>query len=137
MSLVVSNRLSRQKEAFKPLVEGQVRMYVCGPTVYDHAHLGHAKTYVSFDVIVRYLRFSGLRVRYVQNITDVGHLLDSGEDRILKKAGAMAIEPMEVVEAYTRSFFEDMDALKVVRPDISPRASGHVPEQISITLNLI
>jgi cysteinyl-tRNA synthetase len=137
MSLVVSNRLSRQKEAFKPLVEGQVRMYVCGPTVYDHAHLGHAKTYVSFDVIVRYLRFSGLRVRYVQNITDVGHLLDSGEDRILKKAGAMAVEPMEVVEAYTRSFFEDMDALKVVRPDISPRASGHVPEQISITQSLI
>ena len=91
MALTVFNRLTRQKEEFKPLVEGQVRMYVCGPTVYDHAHLGHAKTYVSFDMIVRYLRFSGYKVRYVQNITDVGHLLESGEDRILKKSGAMGI----------------------------------------------
>ncbi len=137
MALQVSNRLTRQKEEFKPLVAGQVKMYVCGPTVYDHAHLGHAKTYVSFDVIVRYLRYSGYHVRYVQNITDVGHLLDSGEDRILKKAGAMSVEPMEVVETYTRSYFEDMDALKVTRPDISPRASGHVPEQIKITQELI
>src|SRR5512147_703768 len=126
MALVVFNRLTRQKEEFKPLVEGQVRMYVCGPTVYDHAHLGHAKTYVSFDMIVRYLRFRGYKVRYVQNITDVGHLLDTGEDRILKKSGSMGVEPMEVVESYARSYFEDMDALKVVRPDISPRASGHV-----------
>jgi len=137
MALQVFNRLSRQKEEFKPLVEGQIKMYVCGPTVYDHAHLGHAKTYVSFDVIVRYLRYSGYQVRYVQNITDVGHLLDSGEDRILKKAGALSLEPMEVVEAYTRSYFEDMDSLKVARPDISPRASGHVPEQIAITQDLI
>jgi cysteinyl-tRNA synthetase len=137
MALVVTNRLTRQKESFTPSVEGQVKIYVCGPTVYDHAHLGHAKTYVSFDVIVRYLRYSGYRVRYVQNITDVGHLLDSGEDRILKKAGSLSIEPMEVVETYTRSYFEDMDALRVVRPDISPRASGHVPEQIVITQALI
>lgn len=137
MALTVFNRLTRQKEEFKPLTDGQVRIYVCGPTVYDHAHLGHAKTYVSFDVIVRYLRFSGYKVRYVQNITDVGHLLESGEDRILKKSGAMGIEPMEVVEAYTRSYFSDMDALGVVRPDISPRASGHVPEQIKITQDLI
>lgn len=137
MTLKVFNRLSRQKEDFIPVVEGQVRMYVCGPTVYDHPHLGHAKTYVAFDVIVRYLRYQGYQVRYVQNITDVGHLLDSGEDRILKKAGALALEPMEIVETYTRSFFEDMDALGVVRPDISPRASGHVPEQIAMTIRLI
>jgi cysteinyl-tRNA synthetase len=137
MALTVSNRLTRQKEEFVPLVEGQVRMYVCGPTVYDHAHIGHAKTYVSFDVILRYLRYKGYRVRYVQNITDVGHLLDTGEDRILKKAGALSLEPMEVVETYTRSYFEDMDALGVVRPDISPRASGHVPEQIAMTQSLI
>jgi cysteinyl-tRNA synthetase len=137
MSLQVFNRLTRQKEDFKPLVESEVRMYVCGPTVYDHAHLGHAKTYVAFDVVVRYLRYAGYRVRYVQNITDVGHLLDTGEDRILKKAGALSLEPMEVVEAYTRSYFEDMDALGVVRPDISPRASGHVPEQIAMTQMLL
>ncbi|GAB4468157.1 MAG: cysteine--tRNA ligase [Anaerolineae bacterium] len=137
MALQVFNRLTRQKEVFEPLVEGEVRIYVCGPTVYDHAHIGHAKTYVAFDVIVRYLRYRGYRVRYVQNITDVGHLLDTGEDRILKKAGALRLEPMEVVEAYTRSYFEDMDALRVTRPDISPRASGHVPEQIAMTKALI
>ncbi|HLV43665.1 MAG TPA: class I tRNA ligase family protein, partial [Aggregatilineales bacterium] len=137
MTLRVFNRLTRQKEDFVPLVEGQVRMYVCGPTVYDHAHLGHGKTYVSFDVINRYLRYKGYKVRYVQNITDVGHLLESGEDRILKKAGALALEPMEVVETYTRSYFADMDALGVLRPDISPRASGHVPEQIKMTQALI
>jgi cysteinyl-tRNA synthetase len=137
MSIEVYNRLTRRKEPLVPLVEGTVKIYVCGPTVYDHAHIGHAKTYVSFDVIVRYLRYRGYRVRYVQNITDVGHLLDSGEDRILKKAGALALEPMEVVETYTRSYFEDMDALGVVRPDISPRASGHVPEQIAMTRALL
>ncbi len=107
-------------------------MYVCGPTVYDHAHLGHAKTYVNFDVIVRYLRYSGLKVRYVQNITDVGHILDTGEDRILKGAARERIEPMEVVEKYARSYFEDMAALGVLPPDISPRASAHVPEQIEM-----
>jgi len=137
MALTVFNRLTREKEPFVPLVDGQVRIYVCGPTVYDHAHIGHAKTYVSFDVMVRYLRYRGDRVRYVQNITDVGHLLDSGEDRILKKAGALSLEPMEVVETFTRSYFHDMDALGVQRPDISPRASGHVPEQIAMTRALI
>ncbi len=86
MSLSIYNTLTRKKEEFIPLEPGRVNMYVCGPTVYDHAHLGHAKTYVSFDVIVRYLRYSGYRVRYVQNITDVGHILDTGEDRILKGA---------------------------------------------------
>jgi len=137
MTLHVFNRLTRQKEEFKPLIDGEVRMYVCGPTVYDHAHLGHAKTYVSFDVIVRYLRWTGLKVRYVQNITDVGHLLETDEDRVQKKAGQLGVEPMEVVETYTRSYFEDMDALGVIRPDISPRASGHVPEQIEMAQTLI
>ncbi|MEA3459524.1 MAG: cysteine--tRNA ligase [Chloroflexota bacterium] len=137
MSLQVYNFLTRRKEEFVPLHEGFVGMYVCGPTVYDHAHLGHAKTYVSFDVIVRYLRYLGYKVRYVQNITDVGHLLDSGEDRILKGARRDRVEPMELVEKYARSYFEDMDALGVVRPDISPRASGHIPEQIELTKTLL
>src|SRR5436190_21038873 len=114
MSLIVYNTLSRQKEAFTPLVPGRVHMYVCGPTVYDHAHLGHAKTYVSFDMIVRYLRFSGYDVLYVQNLTDVGHLLDSGEDRILKAARQSSALPMQLVETYARSYFQDMDALGVV-----------------------
>ena len=137
MPLVVYNTLTRQKEEFVPLAAGRVHMYVCGPTVYDHAHLGHAKTYVNFDVIVRYLRYAGYQVRYVQNITDVGHILDTGEDRILKGAARERIEPMEVVERYTRSYFEDMDALGVGRPDISPRASAHIPEQIEMTKKLI
>ncbi len=135
--LTLYNTLTRSKEEFKPLTPGRVMMYVCGPTVYDHAHLGHAKTYVNFDMIVRFLRYSGYAVRYVQNITDVGHILDSGEDRILKGAARERIEPMELVERYTRSYFADMDALGVTRPDISPRASAHVPEQIGMTQKLI
>lgn len=137
MSIQVYNVLTRQKEEFKPLNPDLVTMYVCGPTVYDLPHIGHAKTYVSFDVVVRYLRFSGYRVRYVQNITDVGHLLDTGEDRIMKGARRERIEPMEVVERYTRAYFAAMDALNVARPDISPRASAHIPEQIEMTKQLI
>ncbi|HLF28405.1 MAG TPA: cysteine--tRNA ligase [Anaerolineae bacterium] len=137
MPIQIYNVLTRRKEELVPLNPNQVTLYVCGPTVYDHAHIGHAKTYVSFDVIVRYLRFRGFRVRYVQNITDVGHILDTGEDRILKGARRDRIEPMEVVETYTRSYFEDMDALGVVRPDISPRASAHIPEQIELIKTLI
>lgn len=137
MSLQIYNVLTRRKVRFIPLQEGQVGMYVCGPTVYDHAHIGHAKLYVSMDVVVRYLRFKGLRVRYVQNITDVGHLLDTGEDRILKGAARERVEPMEVAERYMRSYFEDMDALKVTRPDISPRASAHILEQIEIARTLV
>jgi cysteinyl-tRNA synthetase len=137
MTIQVYNVLTRQKEEFKPINPDRVTMYVCGPTVYDVPHIGHAKTYVSFDVILRYLRFSGYRVRYVQNITDVGHILDTGEDRILKGARRERIEPMEVVERYTRAYFTAMDALGVTRPDISPRASAHVPEQIEMTKHLI
>jgi cysteinyl-tRNA synthetase len=137
MPLTLYNTLTRRKEIFKPIVEGRIHIYVCGPTVYDHAHIGHARNYISFDVIVRFLRYAGYRVRYVQNITDVGHILDSGEDRILKGAARERIEPMEVVERYQRSYFADMDALGVQRPDISPRASAHIPEQIEIIKTLI
>ncbi len=137
MTLRIFNVLGREKQDFTPLVEGRVGMYVCGPTVYDHAHLGHAKNYVSFDVVVRYLRYSGYDVLYIQNITDVGHMLESGEDRILKKAQQMQAKPMQVVERYTKSYFDDMDALGVLRPDISPRASGHVPEQIKMIETLL
>jgi cysteinyl-tRNA synthetase len=137
MTLRVFNVLQRKKVEFVPITPGKVNMYVCGPTVYDHAHLGHAKTYVSFDMIVRYLRFTGYDVLYVQNLTDVGHLLDTGEDRILKKARQASATPMQIVEMYARSYFEDMDRLGVVRPDISPRASAHIPEQIEMIQTLI
>ncbi len=135
--LTLTNVLTRKKESFEPVVPGQVSLYVCGPTVQDYMHIGHAKTYIAFDVIVRYLRYRGLRVRYVQNITDVGHLLDSGEDRILKGAARDRVQPMQVVETYMREYFADMDALGVGRPDISPRASGHIPEQIEMIKTLI
>jgi cysteinyl-tRNA synthetase len=137
MTLKIYNVLSRQKEVFEPLYPGKVNMYVCGPTVQDYAHIGHGKTYISFDVVVRFLRYIGYDVLYVQNLTDVGHLLDSGEDRVLKKARQASVTPMQIVEKYTRIYFENMDALGVQRPDISPRASGHVPEQIEMIQQLL
>ena len=137
MALQVYNTLTRHKEPFIPIESGRVRIYVCGPTVYDHAHIGHAKLYVSMDIIVRFLRFIGLEVLYVQNITDVGHLLDSGEDRILKGARRERTNPMQVVERYMRSYMDDMDGLRNIRPDIMPRATGHVPEQIAAVKQLI
>jgi cysteinyl-tRNA synthetase len=137
MPLQIYNNLSRKKEEFVPLNPGRVNMYVCGPTVYDYPHIGHAKSYISFDIVVRYLRFLGYNVRYVQNITDVGHLLDSGEDRILRGAEREQVEPMELVERYTRAYFAAMDALNVLRPDISPHAAAHVPEQIELIETLI
>jgi len=140
MSLQVYNYLTRRKEEFVPLHEGLVNLYVCGPTVHDHSHLGHAMGYVSYDVIVRYLRYLDYRVRYVQNITDVGHLTDDadmGEDKVLVRAARDRVEPMELAEFYIRSYFEDMDALGVERPNISPRASGHIPEQIELVKTLL
>lgn len=138
--LYVYNTLSRKKEPFEPLNAPHVGMYVCGPTVYGDAHLGHAKSYVSFDVVVRYLRYAGYKVHYVQNITDVGHLVDDaeeGEDKLSKQARIEKVEPMEIAEKYTYTYFRDMDALNVLRPDIAPRASGHIPEQIAMVKKLI
>jgi cysteinyl-tRNA synthetase len=140
MGLQLHNSLTRKKEEFEPLEKGKVGMYVCGPTVYGHAHLGHAKSYVSFDVLARYLRYLGYSVTYVQNITDVGHLTDDadqGEDKIVEAAKREKKHPMALAEYYTRSYFEDMDRLNCVRPDISPRASGHITEQIDLVKTLL
>ena len=139
-SLYIYNSLSRSKEKFEPLQPPFVGVYVCGPTVYGDPHLGHAKSYVSFDVVIRYLRYLDYKVRYVQNITDVGHLVDDGddgEDKLGKQALKEKLEPMEVAEKYTYNYFRDMDALNVLRPDISPRATGHIPEQIAMIETLI
>ncbi len=140
MTLSIYNSLHRTKEKFEPLHPGMVSIYVCGPTVYGHSHLGHAKSYVSFDTVVRWLRHSGYRVRYVQNITDVGHLTDDadeGEDKISKQARLEKTDPMEIAQLYTRSFYEDMDAMQVLRPNIAPTATGHIPEQIALVERLI
>lgn len=140
MGLQLYNSLTRRKEEFEPLEKGRVGMYVCGPTVYGHAHLGHAKSYVSFDLLARYFRYLGYSVTYVQNITDVGHLTDDadeGEDKIAEAAKKEKKHPMALAEYYTRSYFEDMDALNCVRPDISPRASGHITEQIDLVKTLL
>ncbi|HDQ45609.1 MAG TPA: cysteine--tRNA ligase [bacterium] len=137
--LKLYNSLTRMKEVFEPLGPPFVGMYVCGPTVYDEPHLGHAKSYISFDIIVRFLRAAGYRVRYVQNITDVGHLLDNeaGEDRILKKARLERLEPVEVAQKYENSYFRSMDRLNNLRPDISCRATGHIPEMLEMVQALI
>jgi cysteinyl-tRNA synthetase len=137
MALRIFNVLGRKKQDFEPLQEGRISMYVCGPTVYDHAHLGHAKTYVSFDVVVRYLRYSGYDVLYVQNLTDVGHLQLTGEDKILQKARQLQAKPMQIAESYARSYLEDMASLNVMPPDIQPRAAGHIPEQIEMVQELL
>lgn len=139
-SLHIYNTLTRKKEAFKPLNPPFVGMYVCGPTVYGDAHLGHAKSYVSFDVVYRYLLYLDFKVRYVQNITDVGHLTDDadqGEDKIAKQSRLEKVDPMEVVEHYMYTYYRDMDKLNVKRPSIAPRPSGHIPEQIASIQKLI
>ena len=138
MVLRVFNTMSGELEEFKPLKDKQVGVYVCGPTVYDWAHLGHARTYIAFDVIVRWLEFKGYSVFYVQNITDVGHLTtDTAEDKIVKRAIERKVEPMQLVEFYIREYFKDLDALVVKRPDISPRATGHLIEMIEAIQSLI
>ena len=132
-TLLLSNTLSRKKEAFVPVTPGRVGMYVCGPTVYGDAHLGHARPGVTYDVMFKLLRHLGYKVRYVRNITDVGHLehdADEGEDKIAKKARLEQVEPMEVVQNYTGRYHEAMRRLNVAPPSIEPRASGHIIEQI-------
>lgn len=130
--LQIYNTLSRTKEYFRPLHEGHVGMYVCGPTVYGDAHLGHARPAITFDVLFRYLQYLGYKVRYVRNITDVGHLehdADEGEDKIEKKARLEQLEPMEIVQYYTNRYHHDMELLGVLPPSIEPHASGHIIEQ--------
>lgn len=131
--LTIYNSLSRRKEPFKPLHEGHVGMYVCGPTVYGDAHLGHARPAVTFDILFRYLLDQGYKVRYVRNITDVGHLehdADEGEDKVAKKARLEELEPMEIVQRYLTRYHDDMRAMNVLPPSIEPHASGHIIEQI-------
>ena len=130
--LFVYNTLTRKKELFKPLHAPNVGMYVCGPTVYGDPHLGHARPAITFDILFRYLKHLGYKVRYVRNITDVGHLehdADEGDDKIEKKARLEQLEPMEIAQLYTNRYHAAMDALNVLRPSIEPHATGHIIEQ--------
>lgn len=140
-NLSLFNTLSKKKELFKPLNPPFVGIYVCGPTVYSHAHLGHARPAITFDLLFRYLMHLGYKVRYVRNITDVGHLenetLGEGEDRIEKKARQEQIEPMEVVQKYVNTYHRNMDQLNTLSPSIEPRATGHIIEQIELIKTLI
>ena len=137
---MIYNTLSRSKEYFTPLNEGHVGMYVCGPTVYGDAHWGHARPAITFDVLYRYLLHLGYKVRYVRNITDVGHLehdADEGEDKIAKKARLEKLEPMEVVQYYLNRYHKAMEALNVLPPSIEPHASGHIIEQIEYVKKIL
>ena len=139
-SLVVYNSLKGEKENFKPILPNNVGMYVCGPTVYSNVHLGNCRTFISFDLIYRYLKHLGYKVRYVRNITDAGHLendADEGEDRIAKRARLESIEPMEVVQRYTVDFRNIMSKFNTLPPDIEPTATGHIVEQIELIKKII
>ncbi len=139
-NLVIYNSLSRKKEKFEALHSPFVGLYVCGPTVYSNAHLGHARPAITFDILFRYLTHSGYKVRYIRNITDVGHLendADEGEDKIQKKARLENLEPMEVVQKYLNTFLKNMDQLNTLNPSIEPRASGHIIEQQQLIHKLI
>ena len=138
--LLIYNTLTRQKELFRPITEGRVGMYVCGPTVYGDGHLGHARPAITFDVVFRYLQHLGYKVRYVRNITDVGHLehdADEGEDKIAKKARLEQLEPMEVAQHYTNRYHAAMERLGVLPPSIEPHASGHIMEQIALVQQIL
>ena len=138
--LVIYNTLTRQKERFEPLHAPNVGMYVCGPTVYGDPHLGHARPAVTFDVVFRYLKHLGYKVRYVRNITDVGHLehdADEGEDKIAKKARIEQLEPMEIAQYYTNRYHQAMDALGCLRPSIEPHATGHIIEQQQLVQQIL
>lgn len=139
-TLCLYNSLTRTKQLFRPIHEGLVGMYVCGPTVYGDAHLGHARPAITFDILFRYLRHLGYKVRYVRNITDVGHLehdADCGEDKVAKKARLEQLEPMEVVQMYLNRYHHDMESLNVLPPSIEPHASGHIIEQIEYIKKII
>jgi cysteinyl-tRNA synthetase len=138
--LKIYNTLTRQTEVFKPLHQGHVGMYVCGPTVYSNAHLGNARTFMSFDIIFRYLTHLGYKVRYVRNITDAGHLesdADEGEDKVSKKAKLEQLEPMEIVQRYTIDFHDMMRMFNALPPSIEPTATGHIIEQIEMTKKIL
>ena len=138
--LSIYNTLTRRKEIFQPLNAPHVGMYVCGPTVYGDPHLGHARPAITFDILFRYLKHLGYKVRYVRNITDVGHLehdADEGEDKIAKKARLEQLEPMEVVQYYTLRYHKAMEALNVLPPSIEPHASGHIIEQIGLVQQIL
>lgn len=135
--LKLYNSLSREKEIFVPKNEDFVGMYVCGPTVYSDVHLGNCRTFVSFDIIYRYLLHLGYKVRYIRNITDVGHLLDDGEDRMLKGAKAQQLQPMEVAQKYSNGFHNMMRIFNTLNPSIEPRATGHILEQIEMVQAII
>ncbi|MCR5198856.1 MAG: class I tRNA ligase family protein, partial [Prevotella sp.] len=138
--LVIYNTLTRQKERFEPINAPHVGMYVCGPTVYGDPHLGHARPAITFDVLFRYLRHLGFQVRYVRNITDVGHLehdADEGEDKIAKKARLEQLEPMEIAQYYTRRYHQAMDSMGVLRPSIEPCATGHIIEQQQLVSEIL
>lgn len=134
------NTLSRKREAFQAINPPHVGLYVCGPTVYGDAHLGHARPAITFDLVFRYLQHVGYKVRYVRNITDVGHLendADIGEDKVAKKARLEQLEPMEIVQYYTNRYHKDMEALNVLPPSIEPHASGHIIEQIDMIKKIL
>ena len=135
--LHIYNSLSNSKEKFKSIEKGSIGMYVCGPTVYSDVHLGNCRTFISFDVIYRYFIHLGYKVRYVRNITDIGHLEEGGEDRISKKAKLEKLEPMEVAQKYTNDFKNTLTNFNALDPSIEPIASGHIIEQISIIQDLI
>jgi cysteinyl-tRNA synthetase len=138
--LKIYNTLTREKEIFKPLNAPHVGMYVCGPTLYSHAHLGNCRTFLSFDIVFRYLKHLGYKVRYVRNITDVGHLEsdgDEGEDKIAKRARLEKLEPMEIVQLYAVDFHKVLDDLNLLPVSIEPTASGHIIEQIEMTKQII
>ncbi|HBZ66258.1 MAG TPA: cysteine--tRNA ligase [Bacteroidales bacterium] len=138
--LMLYNTLTRRKEVFEPLNPPHVGLYVCGPTVYGDPHLGHARPAITFDVLFRYLQHLGYKVRYVRNITDVGHLendADEGEDKVARKARLEQLEPMEIVQYYTIRYHQAMDALNVKRPSIEPHASGHIIEQIEMVRRIM
>lgn len=136
-NLTVYNSLTRQKERFESLNKDRVGMYICGPTVYNDVHLGNCRTFISFDIIYRYLTYLGYQVRYVRNITDVGHLLDDGEDRMSKGARLDNLEPMEVAHKYTLGFHQIMELFNTLPPSIEPRATGHIIEQIEMVKKIL